>query len=108
VTVYASDVSAISKIEYYLQGTLEHMTTDAPYQWSWDTTQYPNGNYTITVNAYDASGKMSASETTVTVANVELPWWQTQSWIILEVLIALSGLESPSIHFRFRPLDAIR
>jgi parallel beta-helix repeat protein len=92
VTVQASDVSGISKIEYYLQDTLVHMITDTPYQWSWDTTQYPNGEYTILVKAYDTAGKMETSETTVTVENVALPWWQTQSWIIIEVLIALGGL----------------
>lgn len=92
VAVQASDVSGISKIEYYLQGTLVHMITDTPYQWSWDTTQYPNGEYIITVKAYDTAGKMETSETTVTVENVERPWWQTPSWIIVEVLIALGGL----------------
>lgn len=68
------------------------MIADTPYQWSWDTTSYPNGEYTIIVKAYDTAGKMESSETTVTVENIELPWWQTQSWIIIQVLIALGGL----------------
>jgi hypothetical protein len=28
----------------------------------------------------------------VTVKNVELPWWQTQFWTIMQVLIAVGGL----------------
>jgi parallel beta-helix repeat protein len=92
VTIQASDVSGISKIEYYLQDTLVHMTTDTPYQWLWDTTKYPNGEYTILVKAYDTAGKMETSVTTITVENVELPWWQTQFWVIIQVLIAIGGL----------------
>jgi len=55
-------------------------------------TLYPNGVYTITVNAYDLIGHSTSSETTVTVKNVESPWWQTHLWTMIEVLIAIGGL----------------
>jgi parallel beta-helix repeat protein len=92
VDVQASDASGISRIEFFLQNVLVHSVTDTPYQWSWDTTQYPNGEYTITVRAYDTSGKAQTSETTVTVRNAESPWWQTHLWTIIEVLVAVGGL----------------
>ncbi|MDH5783685.1 MAG: right-handed parallel beta-helix repeat-containing protein, partial [Candidatus Bathyarchaeota archaeon] len=53
VEIQASDASGISRIEFYLQDVLVHTDHDTPYEWLWDTTQYPNGAYTITVKAYD-------------------------------------------------------
>jgi parallel beta-helix repeat protein len=92
VGVQASDASGIPRIEFYLQDVLVHTVADTPYQWSWDTTQYPNGEYTITVKAYDTAGHTQTSETTVTVKNMELPWWQTHFWTITQVLVATGGL----------------
>jgi len=92
VDIQASDVSGISRIEFYLQDVLVYTVTDAPYQWSWDTTKYPNGEYTITIKAYDTVGHTQTSETTVTVKNVESPWWQEHLWTIIQVLIAVGGL----------------
>jgi len=92
VEIQASDASGISRIEFYLQDVLVYTDHDAPYEWLWDTTQYPNGEYTITVKAYDIIRHMTSSETTVTVKNVESPWWQTHLWTIIEVLIAIGGL----------------
>ena len=92
VDVQASDASGISRIEIYLQDVLVYTDHDVPYEWLWDTTQYPNGEYIITVRAYDTLGKTQTSETTVTVRNVESPWWQTNFWTIIEVLVAIGGL----------------
>lgn len=92
VEVQASDASGISRIEIYLQDVLVYTDHDVPYEWLWDTTQYPNGGYTIAVRAYDTLGKVQTSETTVTVRNVESPWWQTNFWTIIEVLVAIGGL----------------
>ena len=92
VDAQASDASGISKIEFYLQDVLVHAVTSTPYQWSWDTTDYSNGEYTITVKAYDLLGRVQTRETTITVRNVESLWWQTHFWTIAEAFIALGGL----------------
>lgn len=92
VKVQASDLVGISRIEFYLQDVLVCTVYETPYQWSWDTTRYPNGDYTITVKAYDTIGNVKTNETTVTVQNVELPWWQTHALTIIQVLIAIGGL----------------
>jgi hypothetical protein len=92
VNVKASDASNVSRIEFFLQDVLVYTIYDPPYQWSWDTTKYPNGEYGVTVKAYDTIGNIRTSTTTVTVKNVELPWWQTQFWTIMQVLIAVGGL----------------
>jgi parallel beta-helix repeat protein len=92
VSVQASDASNISRIEFYLQDVLVYTVYNAPYQWSWDTTKYPNGDHTITVKAYDTAGNVKTSGTTVTVKNLELPWWQEHFWTIIQVLVAMGGL----------------
>jgi hypothetical protein len=92
VNVQASDVSNISRIEFYLQDVLVYTVTNTPYQWSWDTTEYPNGEYTIRVKAYDTVGHAQTSQTTITVKNVEPPWWEAHMWTIIQVLVAIGGL----------------
>ena len=92
VNVQASDVSGISRIEFYLQDLLVHTATEKPYKWSWDTTEHPNGEYNITVKAYDMIGRTKTSETTVTIQNMEPAWWQSNFWTIIQVLIAIGGL----------------
>jgi parallel beta-helix repeat protein len=92
VSVQASDASNISRIEFYLEDALVHTATNTPYEWSWDTTEYPNGEYTITVKAYDAVGHAQTSQTAVTVENVAPPWWEVHMWTIILVLVAIGGL----------------
>jgi len=92
VSVQASDTSNISRIEFYLQDVLVYTATNTPYQWSWDTTKYPNGEYTIEVKAYDTVGHVKTSQTEVTVKNVESPWWELHFWTIIQVLVAIGGL----------------
>lgn len=92
VNVQASDSAGISRIEFYIQDVLVYTVYEMPYHWSWDTTKYPNGEYDITIKAYDTVGNTQTSETTVTVKNVESPWWQTNLWTIIQVLVAIGGL----------------
>ena len=92
VKVQASDALGIARIEFWLQDMLAHTAADAPYEWSWDTTKFPNGDYTVIIKAYGTVGNMKTSETIVTVHNVESPWWQTHMLTIIEVVIATAGL----------------
>jgi len=92
VSVQATDISNISKVEFYLHNVLVNTAYTAPYQWAWDTTRYPNGEYTITAKAYDSLGNIRSESTTVIVHNVEVPWWQANFWTIVQVFIALGGL----------------
>ena len=92
VDVQASDAIGISRIEFYLGNVLVYTVNKAPYEWSWDTTKYPNGEYVIAIKAYDVVGNMNTTETTVTVQNVEPSWWETHFWTIIQVLIGIGGL----------------
>jgi len=92
ISVQANDASNISRIEFYLQDVLVYTATTTPYQWSWDTTECPNGEYTIEVKAYDTVGHVQTRQTAVTVKNVESPWWEVHMWTIIQVLVAIGGL----------------
>jgi len=92
VDVQASDATGISRIEFFLENVLVCTLNKAPYEWSWDTTQYPNGEYIVTIKAYDVVGNTKTSETMVTVQNVESSWWETHFWTIIQVLIGIGGL----------------
>jgi len=71
VTATASDNVGVTKVEFYLNGTLKATDTTAPYLFSWDTTTVTNGAYTLTTKAYDAAGNVGQSAAvTVTVNNV--------------------------------------
>jgi len=92
ISVQASDSAGIPRVEFYVQNALVCTMYETPFQWSWDTTKYPNGEYTINVKAYDTVGNTKTSQTHVTVNNIESPWWQTHFWTIIQVLIGIGGL----------------
>lgn len=70
VSVSASDNVGVTRVEYYLNGTLQGTSTTAPYSFSWNTLGNPNGSYTLTAKAYDAAGNVGQSAgVAVTVFN---------------------------------------
>ncbi len=69
-TATASDNGGVTRVEFYLDGTLASTDTTDPYAWSWDTTTAPDGAHTLTTKAYDAAGNVGTSTSvTVTVSN---------------------------------------
>ncbi|QWV95837.1 fibronectin type III domain-containing protein [Geomonas nitrogeniifigens] len=70
VTASASDNVGVSKVDFYIGSTLVATDTLGPYSYSWNTTAYPDGSYTLTAKAYDAAGNVSQSASmSVTVKN---------------------------------------
>jgi subtilase family serine protease len=70
VTASASDNVGVTKVEFYLDGTLKSTSTTSPYSWSWDTTTATNASHSLVSKAYDAAGNIGTSSTvTVTVSN---------------------------------------
>lgn len=71
VTASASDNVGVTRVEFYLDGTLQSTDTAAPYAWSWDTRTATNGSHQLTSMAFDAAGNSATSgAVTVTVNNV--------------------------------------
>ena len=70
VSVNATDNVSVSKVEFYVNGTLTATDTAAPWNFSWDSTKAGNGTYTLLAKAYDPAGNVGTSAAvSVTVQN---------------------------------------
>jgi chitodextrinase len=69
VTAGASDNVGVTKVEFYIDSALQSTDTSSPYTFSWDTTEFANGNHTISAKAYDAAGNTNSDDNSVTVDN---------------------------------------
>ena len=70
VTANAADDRGVTKVEFYLDGTLQAADASSPYSWSWNTTTVSNGAHSLTSKAYDAAGNSGTSAAvSVTVNN---------------------------------------
>ena len=70
VAATATSSVRISKVEFYVNGSLKRTDTSSPYTYSWYTTTIANGVYSLTAKAYDAAGKVGQSAAVaVTVSN---------------------------------------
>jgi len=67
VTVEATDDSAIAKVEFYVDGTLQFTDTQAPYEWSFEKLSNQKSVWlkihTLKVIAYDDTGKTRSVST---------------------------------------------
>jgi chitodextrinase len=62
----ASDNVGVTKVEFYVDGSLKSSDSAAPYSYSWDSSSIANGTYGVTAKAYDAAGN-SATSTSVSI-----------------------------------------
>jgi hypothetical protein len=69
VNVSASDNVGVSEVALYANGQMVGSDSTAPYEFSWDSTNMPNGAATLTAYASDAAGNTGISSGTV--VNVE-------------------------------------
>ena len=69
VTANASDDNGISKVEFYIDGSLKSTDTSSPYSYSWNTTAASAGAHTVKVIAYDTEKQTASDQHTVTVDN---------------------------------------
>lgn len=70
VTAGASDNVGVTKVEFYVNGTLQATDVSTPYLYSWNTASLASGNYSLMAKAYDAAGNVGQSGTvSVNVVN---------------------------------------
>lgn len=70
VTIHVSDNSGVAMITLFIDKELKLLQNVPPFEYTWDTTRYPNGPHTIEVWAYDrAQNRSEARPVTVRVAN---------------------------------------
>ena len=66
----ATDNVGVSKVEFYVNGSLVGSDTTSPYSLSWSSKSVSNGEATIQAKAWDASGNSAVTGTiTLTVTN---------------------------------------
>jgi hypothetical protein len=91
-----SSIQSITKVEFYIDNVLVETDSTEPYQYSWDTTLYTNGNHTIKVKAANTAMQVKETEITVTVENV---WHMTLSRTRLNFGADRSGIKTSSQNF---------
>ncbi len=69
IAASASDNVAVSKVEFYVNGTLVGTDTAIPYSYSWNSSSVANGSYSITTKAYDAAGNIGQSAAVAVTVN---------------------------------------
>ncbi|HEY5549710.1 MAG TPA: Ig-like domain-containing protein [Candidatus Saccharimonadales bacterium] len=70
VTADATDNVGVTKVEFFVDGSLSNSDTTSPYGFSWDTTTLPNGSHSLIAKAYDAaSNNVSTGSLSVNVIN---------------------------------------
>lgn len=70
LTASASDASGVSKVEFYVDGTLLAVDTTSPYAATWNTTEVLDGAHRLMAKAYDkVSNVATDDDTSVTVSN---------------------------------------
>lgn len=69
----ASDPTGVTKVEFYVDGTLVSTDTTAPYQYGstglLDTTTLPDGPHGLQAIAYNPAGRINVREASIDVAN---------------------------------------
>jgi hypothetical protein len=68
----ASDDRGVTSVRFDVDGDQLANDTSSPYEATWNTTNLPNGEHTITATARDAAGKTSSDSVTVTVGNTDV------------------------------------
>ncbi len=66
ITANASDLSGISRVEFYVNGRLLCSNAAAAYSCNWQVPAKPKVSYTLQAKAYDAAGNTSVATSTVT------------------------------------------
>lgn len=57
----ASPDSSVTKVEFFVDGTLKGQDTTSPYTYAWATTGVTEGTRALTAKVYDAAGKVTVS-----------------------------------------------
>lgn len=71
IAASATDNVGVTKVEFYINNNKVGEDTSSPYEYSWNTTGYSNGTYSLKAIAYDAAGNSAVdNDTSVTVSNV--------------------------------------
>lgn len=71
VTATVTDDTGVSKVEFYVDNTLQATNTTTPYSFSWDTSKLTDGSHSISVKAYDPTGNIGMESISVNIKNAD-------------------------------------
>lgn len=74
----ANAFAAVSRVEFYRDGTKIGEDTAAPYTFSVDTTGVPNGSHTFSAKAYDSAGNVTTDAFIATCSSTGDYLWSEQ------------------------------
>ena len=103
----ASDNVGVTKVEFYIDGTLNATDTTSPYSTTVNSTTLANGSHNLVAKAYDAAGNVGTSSTVAfTVSNTVTPtelianggFESTASWTASTGVICATGCSGESAH----------
>ncbi|MFY0564436.1 PHB depolymerase family esterase [Archangium lansingense] len=70
LTASASDAVGVTRVEFYVDGSLAGSDSAAPYELGWVSTGVANGTHSLSAKAFDAAGNSATdADTSVTVSN---------------------------------------
>ena len=75
ITVDAEDETELDRVEYYVDGALDHTATTAPYTYNWDIRDLSvlNADYEVTAKAVDTSqNEATTAATTIKVRHPDI------------------------------------
>ncbi len=73
VEATATDPAGISKVEFYVNDAIQGSRSSTPYNFSWNTDNFAEGNYTLKLIAYDSTGHTSVRTVGVSVSHAPPP-----------------------------------
>jgi len=76
INVEVSDPTNVSKVELYINNKKVGVVTKSPFEYIWDTTLCPNGEYNILVRAYEKTGLMTGVRIKIWIENTHYTGWQ--------------------------------
>ena len=82
LTATATDNVGVTKVEYYVDGTLKGTTTTAPHTLGLDSRILSNATHSLVIKAYDAAGNIGTSPVATFVVNnpnVVSSWSEVES-----------------------------
>lgn len=70
ISATATDNVGVTRVEFFVDGTLRNTDSSAPFSFSFATSSLTNGTHSVTAKAYDAAGNVgNASARSFTVSN---------------------------------------
>jgi hypothetical protein len=72
ISATTTDNTRVTKVEFYVDGTLLSTDTSSPYSASWNTHPFGNGSHTLRVEAHDTYGNVGTSAGVVVTVNNDI------------------------------------